>query len=469
MIRRTDSLLLPIVVLLSVSVAAAQGLSPSSVMFTVAPGGSITEPKTINVPAKPPKADIEIAIDTTGSMGPSIAQAKADAVAIVTGVQGAVPDTQFAVVQFRDAGDSPEYQVVQSMTANATAVQNAVNGLSPDGGGDAPEAYNLVFQNSYTPDTGGDIGWRSGTRKFVIVLGDAQPHGDLANQGLAGCSNTSPDPHGLVTKNLLAGMNAGQRTLILILQTSSASTTLTCYQSLAAGGYTGGQGVPGGSSLAGQIVALINAAFATVGNVHLEVASASPAPANASWISFNPASFSSVPAPSSLSDLLTATVPLGTPGGTYTFDIVALADAVDIGHQKLVIKVNSPPSCANLALSLTTLWPPNHKLITVTASGATDPDGDPVTLVIAGVTQDEPTNGLGDGDESPDAVLSGGSTVQLRAERSGPANGRVYHLRITATDPFGASCTVDRTVSVPHDQAHAAIDSAPPSYDSTLP
>jgi hypothetical protein len=89
MIRRTGSLLLlPIVVLLSVSVAAAQGLSPSSVMFTVAPGGSITEPKTINVPAKPPKADIEIAIDTTGSMGPSIAQAKADAVAIVTGVQG---------------------------------------------------------------------------------------------------------------------------------------------------------------------------------------------------------------------------------------------------------------------------------------------------------------------------------------------------------------------------------------------
>jgi len=89
----------------------------------VAPGGSITEPKTINVPVKPPKADIEIAIDTTGSMGPSIAQAKADAVAIVTGVQGAVPNTQFAVVQFRDAGDSPEYQVVQSMTVNATDVQ----------------------------------------------------------------------------------------------------------------------------------------------------------------------------------------------------------------------------------------------------------------------------------------------------------------------------------------------------------
>jgi hypothetical protein len=57
---------------------------------------------------------------------------------------------------------------------------------------------------------------------------------------------------------------------------------------------------------------------------------------------------------------------------------------------------------------------------------ATDPDGDPVTVVIAGVTQDEPTNGLGDGDVSPDAVLSGGSTVQLRAERSGLGNGRVY-------------------------------------------
>ncbi len=150
-------------------------------------------------------ADIEIAIDTTGSMFSSIAQAKADATNLVTAVQASVPDSQFAIVQFKDDGDIPEYEVVQAMTANATDVQTAVNGLFASGGGDAPEAYNLVFRNSYTPDTGGDIGWRAGSRKFVVVMGDAQPHG-AGSAGLAGCTDASVDPHGLNTATELAGM-----------------------------------------------------------------------------------------------------------------------------------------------------------------------------------------------------------------------------------------------------------------------
>jgi hypothetical protein len=81
-------------------------VSPPSATFTLRAGdatlGTATETKTVDVPAKPPKADIEIAIDTTGSMQPSIDQAKADAAGIVSGVQGAVPDTQFAVVAFKD-------------------------------------------------------------------------------------------------------------------------------------------------------------------------------------------------------------------------------------------------------------------------------------------------------------------------------------------------------------------------------
>src|SRR4051812_49277160 len=69
-------------------------LIPASNTFTLRPGTGATEAKTAEVPAiRPSSADVEIAIDTTGSMGPTIAQAKADAIAIVTGVQAAVPDT----------------------------------------------------------------------------------------------------------------------------------------------------------------------------------------------------------------------------------------------------------------------------------------------------------------------------------------------------------------------------------------
>jgi hypothetical protein len=131
--------------------------------LVVPAGGSASQTTSVNVPAKPPMADIELAIDTTGSMTAGIADAVSEANAIVTGVQASVPDSQFAVVQFKDSFDTPEYQVVQPMTASAGSVSTALGTLSASGGGDAPEAYNLVFQNSYTFDVaaiadGADIG-----------------------------------------------------------------------------------------------------------------------------------------------------------------------------------------------------------------------------------------------------------------------------------------------------------------------
>jgi uncharacterized repeat protein (TIGR01451 family) len=99
------------------------------------------------------------------------------------------------------------------------------------------------------------------------------------------------------------------------------------------------------------------------------------------------------------------------------------------------------------------LWPPNHKLKRVSLAGATDADGDPLTWVVNGVTQDEPTNGLGDGDTPIDAVLGTGNQLEVRAERSGLGDGRVYRIAFTVTDGRGGSCTGIATVGVPHDQS----------------
>jgi hypothetical protein len=135
--------------------------------------------------------------------------------------------------------------------------------------------------------------------------------------------------------------------------------------------------------------------------------------------------------------------------------------------------LNAPPSCVGVGLSDTELWPPNHKLVTITATGAADSDiGDSVSVAIVGVTQDEPVNAAADGNTSPDAVLTSppSAHAQLRAERAGTGDGRVYRVHVVATDAFGATCTAVRTVGVPHDQSGAAaVDSAPPSYDSLLP
>jgi hypothetical protein len=153
--------------------------------------------------AATPQLDIEIAIDTTSSMGSSISQAQADSKRLVNDVRARYPGALFAVVQFKDAGDTTEYQLLQPMTGDATKVDNAIDTLTPSGGGDYPESYNLVFQKSTDPATG----WRAGSRKLVVVIGDAEPHG-AGTDGFAGCAEHSTDPHALSTKTVLAGMRA---------------------------------------------------------------------------------------------------------------------------------------------------------------------------------------------------------------------------------------------------------------------
>jgi hypothetical protein len=432
---------------LLLSAAAQAAISPTASTLTLAPGASGTENKTVDVPEVPSRADIQIAIDTTGSMGGAIGQAKASATQIVNDVKAAAPDAQFSIVEFKDAGDSPEYRVAQGFTSDATAVSAAVDTLFASGGGDFPEAFNLTFHNSYAFDLSPDPGWRTGSRKFVIVIGDAPPHGAATN-GFPSCGDTSSDPHGLNTSTELAGMASAQRTLLMI---SAGNSILTCYQSLAAAAYTGGDAVDLGSDLSAKILELITGATAQVNDVHLEVTSASPSPASASWLSVTPASAGPVTTPASLPFTVTATVPAGTPSGTYTFDVVALADGADIGHQTLTIVVPSAPTlkCDGVRVDSTVLWPPNHKYRLVKLTG-----GDGLTSrKVTGVTQDEPLNGTGDGDTAPDAKAGpSADQVYLRAERSGTGDGRVYRISFEGSDGSGGTCTGSVTVGVPHDQ-----------------
>ena len=110
----------------------------------------------------------------------------------------------------------------------------------------------------------------------------------------------------------------------------------------------------------------------------------------------------------------------------------------------------------------------NSRLVEVL--GVTGRDGDSITINIDGVSQDEPVNGIGDGDVSPDAIGINTSTVQLRAERSGTANGRVYHIAFTATDRNGGTCRERVLVTVPLNRGRhgVAVDDGP-LYDSTVP
>ena len=122
--------------------------------------------------------------------------------------------------------------------------------------------------------------------------------------------------------------------------------------------------------------------------------------------------------------------------------------------------VNRPPECSGVTADPSVLWPPNRRFRVVQLAGATDPDGDDVTIEIRGVTQDEPVRG------GPDALGAADNLVRLQADRDPRSDGRVYQVGFTATDSRGAQCEGTAKVAVPRHRGRAAVDSAPPSYDS---
>lgn len=145
------------------------------------------------------------------------------------------------------------------------------------------------------------------------------------------------------------------------------------------------------------------------------------------------------------------------------FDPLSSTDSVTIN----VLNVNDPPNCSLATASPDSFWPPNHKMKAVSIVGISDPNGDEITITVDSISQDEPVNGLGDGDTSPDAVIPDpDQPVMIRVERSGQGDGRVYTINFTASDGLD-SCSGSVQVVVPHSRKSTAVDSGG-SYDSTV-
>jgi hypothetical protein len=107
------------------------------------------------------------------------------------------------------------------------------------------------------------------------------------------------------------------------------------------------------------------------------------------------------------------------------------------------------------------LWPPNHKYNTVDVSQCFVSVSDNCTALsmndvyIASVSSDEEENaqGNGDGNTTDDIIISEDcKSVQLRKERQGRGNGRVYTITLAADDGNGNTGTTTCQVTVPHSQ-----------------
>ena len=164
-----------------------------------------------------------------------------------------------------------------------------------------------------------------------------------------------------------------------------------------------------------------------------------------------------------------------TPAITLPFGVSTIALTVEDGNGgtdndtvDIMVDDTTPPAISVVADPMV-LWPPNHKYHRVAlydlVSGVTDAcDGD-VSVndgVITWVSSDEPENASGDGNTTDDIVLSGDcQSVDLRAERQGSGNGRVYTVSVAAADASGNRGTASYQVQVPHSKSSTALDDGP--------
>ncbi|MBN2180696.1 MAG: hypothetical protein JW715_02185 [Sedimentisphaerales bacterium] len=122
---------------------------------------------------------------------------------------------------------------------------------------------------------------------------------------------------------------------------------------------------------------------------------------------------------------------------------------------------NTPPEVVVGGMS--ELWPPNHKYHTFNLSdlvlsvvddrdGELDIDG---SCVILSIYSDEPEDAKGNGDGSTvdDIVILGPSSFEVRSERQGGGNGRVYGVTFEVVDSSGNSTVMTVYLGVPKDQS----------------
>ncbi len=148
----------------------------------------------------------------------------------------------------------------------------------------------------------------------------------------------------------------------------------------------------------------------------------------------------------------TVTVPLGV----HTITLVVNDGQVNSAPDSVQITVRDTVApLLSVSLSPETLWSPNHKLVTITATILTSDQCSIPSVVLQSIVSSEADSGLGVDDLPNDiqgaAFGTNDQSFEVRAERYSK-DGRKYTVRYQATDSSGNSRQATAQVTVPHDQ-----------------
>ena len=160
------------------------------------------------------------------------------------------------------------------------------------------------------------------------------------------------------------------------------------------------------------------------------------------------------------------TFPLGAT--TVTYSVTDASNNTSSATQVVTVVDNTPP-VITLNGQTPSMWPPNHKYhtfqVTDFVTGVSDNCDGPISVsnvYITKVTSDEIENGNGDGNTLNDIVIAANCrSVQLRAEREGNSDGRVYTIYFSVQDSKGNVGKATAKVVVKHNPGETAVDSGP--------
>lgn len=228
--------------------ALATGVDPATVTGTLAPGESLDVEKTVTAPVSPPKADVYFLADTTGSMGPALADVQASFADIRSALLAGGNDVAFGAGDYKDfVYDTYAFNNAVPVTDDGGVAAGEAAALwVAAGGGDGPEAQLYALHRL----ANGDAGFRDDASKVVVWFGDAPGHDPI-------CAAYSGEPANITVDSVIEDLvDAG----IVVIAVDSA-TSFSGLDASPSGGIVSGCDFTGPGGQATRIVTATGGVF----------------------------------------------------------------------------------------------------------------------------------------------------------------------------------------------------------------
>jgi hypothetical protein len=149
-------------------------------------------------------------------------------------------------------------------------------------------------------------------------------------------------------------------------------------------------------------------------------------------------------------DWITASGSIAFGDGVYSIAYRSKDEAGNVEQARTVqFSVDKTAPALSVALDQSTVWPPNHKMVTINAKVPASDTGSGIgSVILTSVTSNMPDSGAGD---IAADIGTSATSFAVRAEKD-----HVYTVTYTATDKAGNKTARSATVTVPHDESGVA-------------